>query len=497
VAHLRWIQRAGGHLGGVPKRILIGAAGVALITGASHWFHATFSITSFLFLTVILLHSLAGDFVASLFVSIVATGCLDYFFVLPFYSFKVAEQVDVIALVSFLVTAMVVTRLVSRVRIEAESARRERQRLERLYRLAQQLLAAEPHIEPGARFLEPFRDIFEMNAIALFDADTAEVHLAGDSAMGIGDRTRAAYVAGSQMAGDEPGISIRRLLAGGRIIGCIGFEGLKERKMTAGPLAALAATLLERTRALRRASESAAAAKAETYRSAILDALAHEFKTPLATILAAAGGLRETGRLEPEQSEMTETIETEAASLGALTSRLLRLARLDREEVIPNMESVEINSFVEQLVDQMSRRAADRQISLMKLGGAVHVKADPELLRLAIGQLLENACKYSVPGSVVSLDIREEDGSVGVRVSNLGSPILDTERHRIFERFYRGSESSRHSSGSGLGLYVARKIALAHEGSLDLDDSTKNGHVAFCLAMPAVRTEIQDVVTSN
>jgi two-component system sensor histidine kinase KdpD len=94
---------------------------------------------------------------------------------------------------------------------------------------------------------------------------------------------------------------------------------------------------LERARVFRDASHADAAAQAEVFRGAILDALAHEFKTPLATIVTAAGGLRETGGLRPEQLELAEMAEMEASRLGLLTSRLLRIARLDREEVKPQL----------------------------------------------------------------------------------------------------------------------------------------------------------------
>src|ERR1700722_3445839 len=119
----------------------------------------------------------------------------------------------------------------------------------------------------------------------------------------------------------------------GRTTGAVGFEGLEDASLTAGPLTALAAALLERTHAVRNANQAAAAAQTEAYRTVILDALAHEFKTPLSTILAAAGSLREVDSLGPHYREMAETVESEAARLGRLTSRLLRTARLEREAV--------------------------------------------------------------------------------------------------------------------------------------------------------------------
>ena len=111
------------------------------------------------------------------------------------------------------------------------------------------------------------------------------------------------------------GVLIRCLFAGGNKIGAIAFEGLGDPELTAGPLSALAAAMLERTHTFRNASHAAAAAQAELFRGAVFWTLyAHEFKTPLATILTAAGSLREVGPLCADESELAEIIETEAAT---------------------------------------------------------------------------------------------------------------------------------------------------------------------------------------
>jgi CheY-like chemotaxis protein len=124
-----------------------------------------------------------------------------------------------------------------------------------------------------------------------------------------------------------------------RTTGAIGFEGLRELNV-AGALAALATIMTERLRAYEQASHAVVATEAELFRGAVLDALAHEFKTPLATILTAAGGIREAGPLRPEQLELAHAVESEVSRLEQLTTRLLRLARLDREEVKPQMELI-------------------------------------------------------------------------------------------------------------------------------------------------------------
>jgi two-component system, OmpR family, sensor histidine kinase KdpD len=471
--------------------------GVAAITVTCSQLQSSFAVCSFLFLILILVQSLTGDLPVSALVSVEAVVCLEYFFVDPRASFTIAHGEDAIALVAFLSAALVVTRLVSRVSAEAAAARLERQRQARLYRLAQQLLVIEPQVQLSTALPERFRAVFEMTAVAILDVDTVEIQVAGNSARNIAAITRQAYLDGRDVNDDFAGIAVRRLQVGGRTIGCIGFEGLDDAGVVAEPLAALAAMFLERMRALRNATETVAAAQTELYRGAILDALAHEFKTPLATILAAAGGVREAGPLDPAQVDMMETVETEAARLGSLTSRLLRMARVEREEVRPRMEAINLVSLVERLTDQYARRSPDRRIVFVKSEASFTVHADAELLGLAVGQLLENACKYSQPGSNISICMEDRDGFIEIGVSNSGSSIHVGEQHRIFDRFFRGSGAAL-TPGSGLGLYVARKIALAHGGALDLAAHVANGHdVSFRFRIPSIKSETDHVVTAG
>jgi two-component system, OmpR family, sensor histidine kinase KdpD len=468
---------------------VLGAAAVALLTAGCYRVHVDVAIASPLYLLVVVLHSLSGSFFWSAAVSVLAVGCLDYFFVDPLFSLAVAGQLSVVALISFLMTSLVITKLVTRVRGEAMVSTLHKDRIDRLYHLAQQLLALEPETAVGERLLQPFMGMFGIRAVCIFDAEKAELHMLGWSRANLPERTRNAFLQERDVDDPVSHVSLRLLRASGKTTGAMGFEGLEEPVLTAGPLISLAAAAQERTRAFQKASEAAAAAQTEVYRSAILDALAYEFKTPLATILAAAGGIRETGYLRAEQLEMAETVESEAARLATLTSRLLRVARLDREDVRPQMEITDIGVLAAGIVDQYKRLPSDRKISLIPRGDTqrgepLEAWADAELLRLALSQLLDNACKYSVPGSAIEVDIKSRGISVCLRVSNSGSSIPETEQQRVFDRFYRGTDARRFTTGSGLGLYVARKIALAHGGTLDLEIEPPGDRVTFCLAIP-------------
>src|ERR1035438_7793192 len=123
----------------------------------------------------------------------------------------------------------------------------------------------------------------------------------------------------------------------------------------------------------------------------------------------------------------------EASQLGLLTSRLLRIARLDKEEVRPQLELTDVADLLAQLAEQYSRRT-DRELSLVQGVASAEVFADAELLRLALRQLLDNACKYSLAGSVIKLAIQLQHESVAVRVWNSGSLVPSSERPHIFER---------------------------------------------------------------
>jgi two-component system sensor histidine kinase KdpD len=461
---------------------------IALVTFSCYKLHFNAATVVLLYLLVIVSQSLAGGFVLSAAVAMIAALCLDFFFLPPLLSWRIADPLNVLAFVVFGVIALVITRLVSRLREEADRARRRGADLEHLYHVARQLLLVKPGDLDAAPLLKAFRDGFAASAVCLFDADTAQLHMLGTSQCGLEERTRQAYIAGEDADDPAADVVVRCLRVGSTITGALGLEGLPDPELTAGPLSALAATALQQAGAFRKAGYETAAAQVETFRTAILDALGHEFKTPLATILAVVGGLQESNRLGPEEREMAGMIELETSRLSSLTHRLLRMARLDREEVKPRMRSADIPALVERVVCRYAAQSPEREVTVSCPCPCTEAPADSELLDLALTQLLDNAFKFSLPGSAVTISIGVEEGFITVSVRNEGSSIAPHERDRIFERYYRGAAVRKAVSGAGLGLYVARKIAVAHGGSLTLDKSTCPGTVVFCLKLPALRT---------
>jgi two-component system sensor histidine kinase KdpD len=457
---------------------------IVLLTFASYKLHFNSATVVLLYLLVIVLQSLAGGPIASTIVAVAAAACLDFFFLPPLLSFRIADPFNVLVLFVFLIIALVVTRLVSRVGVEAQRAQRDRAEVGQLYEVARRLLLLPPDEVAGVPALKVFREILDSAAVCLFDASTAEPGIDGISRYDLVERTRQAYIFGKDTDDATCGVFVRCLRVGIALTGAIGFEGLPDPEMLSPAFPLLAAAALERAHAFRRASSEAAAAQAEVFRAAILDALAHEFKTPLATILAVIGGIRESQRLESEQEEMADMIEVEVSRLSRLTTRLLRTARLDREELKPRLKPTDVVPFVERVVHRYIAQSQVGRVAVTSYCASVEVPADRQLLDLALTQLLDNAFKYSLPGSAITVNVKVEEGFITTSVRNESNSIAPDEQGRIFERFYRGARVRNRISGTGLGLYVARKIAVAHGGSLDLVNDGSSKGVVFCLKLP-------------
>jgi two-component system sensor histidine kinase KdpD len=460
------------------RDVVLGTLGIAVVTLACYPLHLEFAVPAFLYLLVVVALSTVAGFAPAAITSILGVACLAYFFIPPLLDFRIANPLDGVAAVTYLLTSLIITRLASKARMEARTAENKRRDLALLYKAAYRLLSAEPQDLSSREVLRIFREVFALNAVCLFDASTGKLEIEGESAHGLADRTRKASLLIQDEEDSSSDTSIRYLNVAGEPMGAVGFEGLRDADSVAGPLSVLAASMLERTKSFAAAATATATAQAEVLRTAILDAMAHQFNSPLAAILTSAGAIREAGPLAPQQLRIAEMIEDEAVRLGLLTRHLLRAARVDTDPVQPRLESTNLAELVARTVETC--RAETHMISLQLPPAPLEVKSDRELLAVALTQLVDNASKYSTPDSTVAVRLESKGEEANVRVSLIASD----DQERIFERSYRGASASA-TPGTGLGLYVARKIVLAHGGSLYLEKQGPDTRlITFCLSLP-------------
>jgi two-component system, OmpR family, sensor histidine kinase KdpD len=240
---------------------------------------------------------------------------------------------------------------------------------------------------------------------------------------------------------------------------------------------------MERIRSLKSEVSAQSRALSERLRTAVLDGLAHAVKTPLTTIIVSSSGLREVGSLTPLQSELADVIESQASYLAEVTDKLLRTASLESRESLVQLTSARIDVIYDSAISDLSLAYDTTRIHVEGMPGTP-IEADPELLRMTLLQVLENALKYSPDSSPVLISFSQTKEELRCSVYNHGSFIPASEQSLIFERYYRGTSTAHKANGTGIGLSVAQHAVEAHGGRIWVESDAETG-TTFHITLPA------------
>jgi two-component system, OmpR family, sensor histidine kinase KdpD len=462
---------------------LAALAGVGVCTWVSFHLGQSFAFTGFLFLVLVVLVALYCGFWQATAVSIAAAASLDYFFVPPIFSFT-NSPANWVALGAFEFTALVISRLSLRARTQAFNAITRHRDIERLYETSRRILLLNGSRDFGNRLAALIRDTFELDGVELFDALSAVTFHSGSIPATAETKTREAYFLDSDVfdASSRSWYCVLRL--GVRPIGSLALHGADLGKLAATALASLSGIALERFRAIEREAYAQAARRTEELRTAVLDALAHDFKTPLAIARTASSGLLAIGGLSELQIDLVTSIDRQAAQLDHLTSRLLAAARLESTEFKPHPEAVMLSGLLDLAFRRLDGEIDRSRFRIFGQGFEVPIYADPELMVTSLVQLVTNAVKYSDPGSPIDVTFAKSDGRTVFRILSRGVVVKASERERIFERFYRSPDAGHAPAGTGLGLSIVKKIVEAHHGSVWAEGEKDYG-TAFSISLPA------------
>jgi two-component system sensor histidine kinase KdpD len=472
-------------------RLSLSLAGVALITVAGHRLVPVNATTiGFAYLLLVLIvASLWGFFEAAL-ASIAATLTFNFFYLPPVGRFTIADPQNWVALFSFLTTALIASRLSAEVKRRASDAVSRQQDLERLYTFSRAILLID-NTEPFPKqLMRKLAEIFELSATVLYERRSEEFYRAGPSEFeGLDDQLRDAALQGTFFADAERNRVITAVRLGAEPIAGLALQGPEMPDAVLQGIANLVAIGLERARAHDLASQVEAARKSEQLRTTLLDAMAHEFKTPLTSVLAATSALLDDPN-QPFESrmELLKIADEEARRLTQLIDDTVEMGRLDSATIRLQAEPSNINEIVREVIDSMRNLIDGRPVNVFCDDHAPPIAVDRRLVRLAIKQLLDNALKYSTPDTPVTVRVHNGSG-VTVAVTDHGKGIPAQEQHRVFERLYRSPSVQNQIPGSGLGLSIARNIVLAHHG--DLVVTSRPEETTFRLTLPANRQTAQ------
>ena len=457
--------------------------GLAVLTWLGFQLSLNLPSIGFLYLILIVLTAQYGGFLVATIASVVAVICLDFFFEPPIFAFTVGERTDWLAFVAFEFTALVISRLTLRARAKTAEATARHQDSERLYETARQILLLEKNHKPGNFITSSILQIFRVRAVVLFDAVLAETYSSGGVSPELEDRARAAYYSDADRFDPVTRTWFVTLRLGGKPFGSLALSDAVMTSTVAAALASLSAIVLERSRSFEREYRAEAVRQAESLRVAVLDALAHDIKTPLTIIRTASSGLLAAGGLTRDETELVALIDEQSTKLNDLASHLLSAARLDDADFRPQQEPLLFSSLLKAAVQEFDQPHQRERFHLSKAVDEVPIFGDRKLIQRALIQLLDNALKYSVSGSPIELKVAVTDREVIAEVGNQGQAIARSDRERIFERFYRARETHFKAPGNGLGLSIVKKIADAHRGRVWVqgNDGEKT---SFFLALP-------------
>jgi two-component system sensor histidine kinase KdpD len=415
--------------------------------------------------------------------SLIAVGCLNYFFVPPVFAWSVSDPQNWVALATFEIAALTVSRLSTHAQDRARAEARQRMEIQKLYELSRRILLLDRHQAIGPQMASLIQEIFRTESVVLFDATLARLDATASGADDLEQLARNAYFRDSSLRGSDGRTWAEVLRLGSKPIGAIALCGSAMDRLTIVAVASLAAIALERARSFEKESRAEAAQHTEQLRTAVLDALAHAFKTPLTAIMTASSGLVETGRLATDDAELAALIDEQADHLNRLTTEVLQMARIDASQVKLRRERISVLTLIEGVLSQYRTPLHGRRVVLSDSASQLEVYADREILSKALEQFIDNAAKYSTPGSPISVTADENLGEIVIAVHNYGVPIPPSERERIFERFYRSEESRHRAAGIGLGLSIAKKAGEAHGGRTWVVSEEIRG-TTFFLALP-------------
>jgi two-component system sensor histidine kinase KdpD len=398
-----------------------------------------------------------------------------------------SDSHDWVALITFESVALLVSRLSNQVRRHVREAEMHRSGLQRLYELSQHVLLLDRQRPVDEQLATLIQSTLQVKGVALWNAYDLRLCKSGDCNV-TENEVRSIYFMETNKDDLATATSWRVLRLSTRPIGSLVVCGHSLDVASINATVSLIAVAIERARSFSAESGAEAARQSEQLRSAVLDGLAHAFKTPLTTIRSSSSGLLEMNTLSGTEKKLVTLIDRQAGQLNDLTSHLLRTAKLDSADLKLKREQVNLTQLIQGSIEAASPELDGHSVALDPAMRHSTVWGDPQLLKMALFQLLDNAAKYGTPGSPIAVDVQEEDAEILISVRNEGSFIPPEESDKIFQRFYRCPGSDRRASGTGIGLAVVKRITEAHRGRTWVK-SNQHAGTTFFLTLPRMAKE--------
>jgi two-component system sensor histidine kinase KdpD len=466
-------------------RYFVVLAALGAITAVDFRLHVNPTTVALMFLIGVLLASAYWGLRYAIVLALCATAAFNFFFLPPIGTFTIADPQNWVALIAFLITALVASNLSERVRSEAESAKQRRREVERLYGLSQRLLASENVLELLNSLPGYVQETFSVAAVAALTADHPTVYRTAPGPAIDESLLRATLLRGDLLR--QADVSYVPLRLGVRTVGALGLSGVELSRETLDALGSLAGLALERVRALEALSKNRAMQENERLRSALLDSVTHEFRTPLTAIKASVTSLLSASTLTPAaQRDLLVVINEETDRLNRLVGEAAEMGQLDAGQFKLDLQSHSIQEALQPALEDARNSLQTHPVTVEIAADLPNVRMDAVRIREVLRHLLDNAGKYSEPGTPITVTAEVKNPMLVTSVADRGPGIDSFEQAMIFEKFYRGRNQRYAAPGTGMGLAIAKVIVEAHGGALRVVSQLGSGSV-FSFSLPCAK----------
>jgi two-component system sensor histidine kinase KdpD len=468
------------------------ALSIAIVAGIAflyrHLFPVNQTTVALSFLLAILAVSAVWGMAVSVFMSVVAMLTFNYFFLPPIGTFTIADPQNWVALAAFLFTSIMGSQLSARIRREADEAHSRRREIERLYKFSQKLLGEGNVIQLMNAIPNYIVESFEAGAAELFLPQKEKFYRSGYGAAHLDEeKMKTAFLRDEMTIESSQSIYFVPVRLGVRAIGSLGISGARLSRQTLDAVGSLVAIAIERARAVEQLGQSEAERQGERLKSALLDSVTHDFRTPLTSMKAAVTSLLASGEAAaPQAHELLTIINEECDRLNHLVEEAAEMARLEAGEIELHFVPTSIEEIVQGALMLSRSSLGAREIRVKVAPDLPPVEADPDRAQDILVKLIDNANLYSPKEQPIIVTAELTGDSVTTSVADRGPGIDDFEQGMIFDKFYRGKDQRYLVRGTGMGLPIAKAIVAAHQGTIGVTSQLGHGSV-FSFSLPVAR----------
>ncbi len=438
----------------------------------------------------------------SVFASVLGVGIFDFLFVEPYYSFSVNDTQFLITLLAMLVVSMVISNLMVNVRSQAKVASHRERRAAVLYAMSKDLAASQTEQDVVCTAVRHLDSEFSSRNVILFPNNNGRVVYPKQK--GLVESLHGADLSVAQWVFDHNEMAGQgtNTLPGAaaiyfpfhnedKVLGVLALLPVNLRRVFLPEQQKLLATFLRqigqavaRIRFAEQARVTHTQIEAERLRNSLLSAISHDLRTPLATIIGSASTLAEDdGHLQArDKLDLSRAIVDEAERMSNLVNNILDMARLDAGVLDLNKQWHPLEEIIGTVLTIMQKQLTGRPVKVKLPPGIPMLFADSVMIEQVLINLLENAVRYTPPGSALEITAETNERSVTITVADNGPGIPKGQEERLFEKFYQTRHEAA-QSGVGLGLAICRAIIEVHGGSISARNRPGGG-AEFSFVLP-------------